>query len=52
MSQILLENPDIIATCNPICSVQMKNYLREIKSTIEVNYISEILDESYKKGEG
>jgi len=51
MNQILLENPDIIATCNPGCSMQMKNYLRETKSTIEVKYVSEILDESYKKGE-
>ena len=51
MDQILQHSPDIIATCNPGCSMQMKSYLRNTKSKIVVKHIAELIDESYKLGE-
>jgi len=47
VEDIMENNPQIIATGNPGCAMQLKNYLENINSDIEVKYVVELLDKSY-----
>ena len=44
---ILASQPDIVATGNPGCAIQIQNWLRKSGSNIEVKFVVELLDEAY-----
>lgn len=47
VSQIQAVAPQIVATANPGCALQLENGLRKAGETIEVRHIVELLDASY-----
>jgi glycolate oxidase iron-sulfur subunit len=47
VARVLATAPDIVATANPGCALQLTNGLRAAGSTIAVRHIVQLLDEAY-----
>jgi glycolate oxidase iron-sulfur subunit len=47
VANILRVTPEIVATANPGCAMQMAAGLRETGSEIAIKHVVELLDESY-----
>ena len=47
IEDIMENDPEIVATGNPGCAMQLNNYLRTINSNIEVKYVIDLLDRAY-----
>jgi len=47
VANVLAETPDVVATANPGCALQLTNGLRAAGSEIKVKHVVELLDEAY-----
>jgi glycolate oxidase iron-sulfur subunit len=47
VANVLAETPEIVATANPGCALQLTNGLREAGSSVKVKHVVELLDEAY-----
>ncbi len=52
ITHALATQPEIIATANPGCALQLVNELRRQGKAVDVRYIVELLDAAYNDGEG
>jgi glycolate oxidase iron-sulfur subunit len=47
VANVLAKTPDVVATANPGCALQLTNGLRAAGSSVKVKHIVELLDEAY-----
>jgi glycolate oxidase iron-sulfur subunit len=47
VANVLAQTPDVVATANPGCALQLTNGLREAGSSVKVKHVVELLDEAY-----